>query len=80
MTADLDKARALSARVAAVRAYAGTEFFAHFVALLDAVGETYLQQLVHVSPEELQIKQGAARQVLALRACMTDGIGNPPIL
>lgn len=58
----------VDARAEAVRAYEGTELHTHVIGLLEALISVYMHELVDVSPEQLQLKQGALRQVMALRA------------
>lgn len=60
--------------VAALRAYAGTDAFGHVCALLECLERSYKRALVHVPPEELQLLQGATRQVIAMRECLTSQI------
>lgn len=66
---DADKAHGQAASSAeAVRAYAGTDFHRHIVDTLRALEDCYLSELAHISPDDLQFKQGALRQVMALLA------------
>lgn len=60
--------------VATLRAYAGTDAFGHVCALLECLERSYKRALVHVPPEELQLLQGATRQVIAMRECLTSQI------
>lgn len=60
--------------VASLRAFSGTEAFGHVCALLDCLERTYKRALVHVPPEELQLLQGATRQVIAIKESLTSQI------
>lgn len=42
------------------------------VSLLDALTDSHLADLITVAPERLQYKQGAIRQLQALRAALLD--------
>ena len=66
--------RAINDATAALRAYDGTECFGHLCALLEALEQSYKGALVHVSGQELQIVQGAARQVIAMKSALTSQI------
>lgn len=74
MTSGDTSADELAARVAAVRAYAGGDAFGHVCALLECLERSYKRALVHVPPGELQLLQGATRQVIAMRECLTSQI------
>lgn len=60
--------------VASLRAFSGGEAFGHLCALLDCLERTYKRALVHVTPDELQVLQGATRQVIAIRESLTSQI------
>lgn len=60
--------------VATLRAHAGADVFGHVCALLECLERSYKRALVHVPPEELQLLQGATRQVIAMRECLTSQI------
>lgn len=62
----LDLQTAVEQRTNALRQYVGTEMHAHLLALLAALRQTYLEQLAHIGADQLQLKQGAVRQVDAL--------------
>lgn len=64
----------LAERVASLRAFSGTEAFGHVCALLDCLERTYKRALVHVPTAELQLLQGATRQVIAIRDSLTSQI------
>lgn len=63
---------------AAVAQYAGTDFHRLVLSLLDSLRQHQLEQLVDVTPEELQHRQGALRQVRALRRAFETG--DPPLV
>jgi len=79
MSTELDKARAMHARVEAIRAYAGTEVHGHVLALLAHLKDGYMQELIEISPQDLQLKQGALRQVIALQLAITEPDASPRI-
>lgn len=74
MTTSDPQADELWERVASLRAFSGTEAFGHVCALLDCLERTYKRALVHVPPEELQLLQGATRQVIAIKESLTSQI------
>ena len=69
---DLAIQTAIEGRVEVLRAYAGTDLFAQLIGLLDALKSSYMEDMAYVSPADLQIKQGALRQVMALMSAI-DG-------
>lgn len=75
MSADI--ASAISARTDVLRQYRGTDAYAHMVALLTGLEQHYLQELIDISPAELQFKQGAVRQVRALRMAIEQEHRSP---
>ena len=64
----------LAERVVALRAFSGTEAFGHLCALLDCLERGYKRALVQVPPGELQLLQGATRQVIAIKDSLTSQI------
>lgn len=70
--------RLVRAHTAALRGYVGTEPHAHLVGLLEALQATYMHDLVDVTPQDLQLKQGALRQVMALTRALTGELIDTP--
>jgi hypothetical protein len=79
MVRDADIPAAIGARVMALHEFRGTEAFKHFVMLLDEMKQAHLLALVDVSDDELKLKQGAVRQVMALRAALMADIPLSPL-
>lgn len=69
-----DAHRQVLAHSSALREFSGTDWHAQMLGLLDALKTRYMHDLVNVQPEELQLKQGALRQVMALQNAL-DGEG-----
>ncbi|HOW46165.1 MAG TPA: hypothetical protein P5305_04100 [Rubrivivax sp.] len=76
--AAMDVLEQITGRAEALRAYAGTEVHTHLVGLLTALKTTYMHDLVQISPGELQLKQGALRQVMALLDAITGPMASMP--
>lgn len=57
----------VSTLTAAMREFSGTDCMRIVVKLLDAMKDSYMSDLVHVKADDLALKQGAVRQVMALR-------------
>ena len=60
------------------RAYRASEQSKHLASLLDALAESYRIELESVSPDGLARVQAALAQTRALRAALTDEIGELP--
>ena len=60
-------------KLAEVQAYRGTELYAAFVHLLGLIDDSYRDDLIDVSPENLRLKQGGAKQCRKLREALIDG-------
>lgn len=62
----------------ALREFVGTDWHVQMMGLLDALKTRYMHDLISVQPEELQLKQGALRQVIALQMALAgDGPADP---
>mgnify|MGYP000863153954 CR=1 FL=1 len=73
-----DAHRQAIGHAAALREFSGTDWQAQMLGLLEALKTRYMHDLVSVSPEELQLKQGALRQVMALQMALSgDGPSDP---
>lgn len=59
--------------------FAGTEAFKTFAGLLDALEDSYVADLVDVTPEELGRKQGAVKQVQQLRLVLDGQTRSPKV-
>jgi len=59
------------ASMAAVREYSGTDLFNHLRELLGSLADLHTAELVNIEPEALRYKQGAIRQVIAIRDALT---------
>lgn len=68
----------ITGRVEAIRAYAGTEMHTHLLGLLEALKTTYMYDLADVSVENLRLKQGALRQVMAMLEAITSPMAGVP--
>lgn len=53
-------------------AFAGSTLLNPFVALLDALAEDAIADLITIAPEKLQRKQGVISQLQALRGAMVN--------
>ncbi len=63
-----------------VREYAGTDGSKAVLAMLDALAQSYLIDLVNVKPDGLVAIQAALKQVYAIRRVMdNDGVDIPKI-
>ena len=51
-----------------VRLYAGSDGYRHLIEMLDALGRSYMTDLVNVKPEGLAALQAAIKQTYAIRA------------
>jgi hypothetical protein len=78
MNADLLALEAANKRLEAVRAYRGTEQHTHLVGLLELLKTSYMHDLIEVTPSELQLKQGALRQVIALLDAIDGPLASVP--
>lgn len=56
-----------------LRAFAGTEVHRSLVKLLDALRTSYMLDLVDITPSQLEVLQGAMRQVQALKRAISGG-------
>lgn len=75
MVRDIDITAAIESRVKVLRQLSGTEAYRHFVLLLDEMKDAHLLGLVDAAGDAIQQKQGATKQVIALRAAlMADGL------
>lgn len=70
--------RAIEGHVKVLRQFVGTDVHGHVNGLLEALKQSYMLDLVDVTPEQLQLKQGALRQVIALQAALTGGMATLP--
>ena len=55
-----------------VAAFSGTTLLNPFVALLDALTEEAIADLITITPEKLQFKQGVISQLQALRSALVS--------
>lgn len=75
-----DPRAALVSQIDTVRQYAGTDAFMQFEKMLDLMREVYRSDLEEVTPDRLQIKQGANKQVRLLLAALRPGGRDIPIV
>lgn len=68
----------IRSQTAALRAFSGTDSYRHLAALLGALRLSYMHDLVDVTPESLQIKQGALQQVIALERALVGEMDDSP--
>ena len=65
-----------------VLVYRGNAAYVEFIGLLQAIEDSYMEDLMSVKKDSLEFKQGAARQVRLLRLILTntkvDAIGDLP--
>jgi hypothetical protein len=73
MSADAGLAlhRAIEERVALLREFNQSEVCRHVVQLLELLKQSYMHDLIEVTPQDLARKQGAVRQVIALHSALT---------
>lgn len=71
----------ITQRLSAIHAYAGTELYAEVFGLLNAMVTAYDEDLREVSIENLRFKQGASKQIRALRESLLqhDRVLSPKI-
>lgn len=55
-----------------IAAYQGSDLYRHFLTMLECVEECYRDEMMVISQENLQFKQGAAAQVRSIRKALTD--------
>ena len=55
-----------------VRLYAGSDGYRHLEVMLDALGRSYMTDLVNVKPEGLAALQAAIKQTYAIRAIVAN--------
>jgi hypothetical protein len=72
MAREDEKRAALAQALADVLAYRGSAMYAETVRLLDAIEACYMEEMMSVSKEHLEFKQGAARQVRVLRNILVE--------
>jgi len=72
--------QSLEATVQALRQFAGADSMKLMLSLLSQLEQQYLRDLVDVTPEALAVKQGAVRQVIALRQSLTADHGGIPTI
>lgn len=64
---------AIGSHAKALSQYVGTDVFGLVIGLLDALKVSYMHDLVDVTKDGLEVKQGALRQVMAIRASLENG-------
>lgn len=65
-----DASRQVAAYTEAMRQFVGTDCYAQLMGLLESLKTVYMHDLVSVSPDGLQAKQGALQQVMALQSAL----------
>lgn len=77
---DADRLRELTESVSAMRDYAGSAAMKHVLRTLELLRDTYMHELVNIKPEDLQLKQGALRQVIGLHTALTVDYLDTPLV